>query len=249
MIPIFCYHSIGNSPLCINTDIFYQQMKYLFDNGYKGCSISELLSQDLNSNSRSVGITFDDCFMTTYNNALPILIKFGFTGTFYSTLDYRDIVLWGSDTELRWSSIESSRFTIPFTFMSNPELCNLVQHGMEVGAHTISHENLDSLPDKEQSNEILESIKQLRIITSTEITSFAFPRGRYDDVSLKLLRASSALNSVTTQSGYLTKYTDLYQIPRFAASNCVEHFKSVVNLKFGRLSFYSKIKRKLSFGL
>lgn len=247
MKPIFCYHSVGSSPLCINQNVFYKQIKYLYDRGYKGCSISELLNNSSNTQKRRVGITFDDCFMSAYINAVPILEKFKFTATFYSALDYRDMVLWGSPSKQRWSFCESSEFTIPFTFMRNIELRSLVNQGMEVGAHTISHENLDTLSVEDQRYQILHSINQLKQVTSSDITSFAFPRGRYNRVSLQILKSSPATNSVTTQSGYLTENSDCYEIPRFAATNSMEHFKSVVNLKYGNLSLYGRIKNRIPF--
>ncbi len=88
-IPVLTYHRFGDncdSPLCMPADVFDRQMRYLKDNGFHTVSPEELLAflnyrQPLPQ--KSVWITMDDGYRSTYNVAYPILKRYGFTATMF----------------------------------------------------------------------------------------------------------------------------------------------------------------------
>ena len=91
-IPILVYHQIDEAPprgspfrsLYVAPDAFARQMSFLKLFGYTGLSISDLLPY-LNGEKEGkvVGITFDDGFQNNVANALPVLMKQGFSSTCY----------------------------------------------------------------------------------------------------------------------------------------------------------------------
>src|SRR6266436_798279 len=94
-LPILCYHNIGHAApasqfklLYVSPEKFARQLWTLQHMGLQGVSITEGLRR-LQSNTRnnSVALTFDDGYLDTFTQALPILKRFGFTATCYLVSD------------------------------------------------------------------------------------------------------------------------------------------------------------------
>ena len=56
---------------------------------------------------------------------------------------------------------------------------------IEIGAHTVNHPSLSSLPLKSQRHEILESKARLEDLVGSPVTSFAYPYGKRSDYSAR----------------------------------------------------------------
>jgi len=92
-VTILMYHYIrdytdSSDPIGVNLSVspntFDQQMKWLKDHNYQSFGINELdkIAQ-ADPNVKPVIITFDDGYQDAYQNAFPILKKYGFKGVFY----------------------------------------------------------------------------------------------------------------------------------------------------------------------
>ncbi len=104
--------------------------------------------------------------------------------------------------------------------MSEDQLKLLVQAGMEIGAHTVSHPILAKQPDKEAEFEISESGNILRQLLEVSVSSFAYPNGRpgvdYEERHATIVRNSGYDAAVSTQIGVVKSSTDRYQLPRYS---------------------------------
>jgi peptidoglycan/xylan/chitin deacetylase (PgdA/CDA1 family) len=97
-------------------------------------------------------------------------------------------------------------------------ISNLVNQGIEIGAHTITHPILTSLDDVSARDEILVSKQQLESITGRPTRLFAYPNGKFgvdfDDRHVQMAKDAGFLAAFTTSSGAATSKHDRFQLPR-----------------------------------
>jgi peptidoglycan/xylan/chitin deacetylase (PgdA/CDA1 family) len=178
-VPVLTYHRFGDncdSPLCMPARIFDQQMKYLKDNGFHAVTPDELLDflhyrQPLPK--RSVWITMDDGYRSTYKVAYPILKKYGFTATMFIYTEF----------------VGASRLAVTWD-----QLREMKAAGMTIGSHTISHSDLTRPLADESENEFIARVRQ-ELGASKKIIDkklgqdtfvLAYPFGYYDRRAVNL---------------------------------------------------------------
>lgn len=102
--------------------------------------------------------------------------------------------------------------------MSEAQVRQLADLGMEVGAHTVSHPILAGLDDAAARFEIRESRGRLEAITGSRVSSFAYPNGRpgrdYRSVHVSMVREAGFTAAVSTAWGCARVGADRYQLPR-----------------------------------
>ncbi|MEN3276931.1 MAG: hypothetical protein V7631_2721 [Massilia sp.] len=103
--------------------------------------------------------------------------------------------------------------------MLTPEMVvNLDRHGIEIGAHTVSHPILTSLDDASAMHEIATSKRELEAIVGKPVPLFAYPNGKvgkdFDARHVAMVREAGFQAAFTTAVGALTRHHDRYQLPR-----------------------------------
>jgi peptidoglycan/xylan/chitin deacetylase (PgdA/CDA1 family) len=109
-----------------------------------------------------VSLTFDDALESVYTLAMPEMEKRGMTATVFVIADLIGKSYGG------------------ISVMNERMLRSLSAKGWEIGSHTLTHPNLMGLSDSEVVTELRNSKSRLQSITSTKVTSFAYPFGAYD---------------------------------------------------------------------
>ncbi len=171
-VPILMYHSIGIIPnweesLCTSEATFATHLQYLTDNGYKVVTVQQAF--DLLSAGKSVekivAITFDDGYENNLTSALPLLKKHGFAGTFY---------------------IVGEKIGKP-GYLSYEQLRTLSDNGMELGAHSMSHDPLTIIKPEYLVWQIKEPIALFKKNLDMNITGFSYPNGAYNQEILDIM--------------------------------------------------------------
>jgi peptidoglycan/xylan/chitin deacetylase (PgdA/CDA1 family) len=89
---------------------------------------------------------------------------------------------------------------------------------VEIGAHTVRHPSLASLPVEDQRSEIRASKAQLEAMLGTEVRTFSYPYGGSPDYSADTVReardAGFALACANVE-GLVRRRTDPFELPRF----------------------------------
>ena len=103
--------------------------------------------------------------------------------------------------------------------MLTPEMVvNLDRHGIEIGAHTVTHPILTSLDDASAMQEIRDSKRELEAIVGKPVTMFAYPNGKvgkdFDQRHVAMVREAGFQAAFTTAVGAITRHHDRYQLPR-----------------------------------
>jgi peptidoglycan/xylan/chitin deacetylase (PgdA/CDA1 family) len=203
IVPILLYHHIGYSGSSesiyhVAPEAFDQQMNLLYQWGYKTISV-ELLSRAITQGaelpSKPVILTFDDGRETTYTTALPILQRYGFTGTSYIVYHYVGIT----------------------NYMTVDDIRALHAAGWEIGSHSLSHIDLTTRPDR-QENEIVQSRRQLESLLGIPILSFAYPFGANDKSSLGYVRFAGYTAAVGLGNDSLQGEENLFYLYRQAVN-------------------------------
>ena len=103
--------------------------------------------------------------------------------------------------------------------MRSDELRRLRQAGVDIGAHTISHPILASIPDDQARSEILGGKAALENILQEKVSLFAYPNGKpttdYRAEHVEMVRDAGFKAAVSTVWGAADVHTDLFQLPRF----------------------------------
>lgn len=175
-VPILLYHSVDTAcapayrPWMVTPPRFERQMAYLADNGYRPVDASTLSAWHavgISPRPETVLITFDDGLRDFASGALPILRRFDFPATLF-------VVSGHVGGTSRWLSSlgEGERPMLSWT-----ELRELGEQGVECGAHTSSHPQLDLLSPAAAAEEIARSKSALEDKLGRSVDAFAYPHG------------------------------------------------------------------------
>jgi peptidoglycan/xylan/chitin deacetylase (PgdA/CDA1 family) len=103
------------------------------------------------------------------------------------------------------------------TFVATP--------GMEVGAHTLSHPALGTLPAEEQRRELAESRSTLQELTGRSVDTVAYPFGKANDINAETPRIAADVGYVagfTTVAELVTNRADPLLLPRLTVHDWPE---------------------------
>jgi len=103
--------------------------------------------------------------------------------------------------------------------MTDAQVRNLADSGLEVGAHTVSHPILASAQDSVAREEIRAGKAHLEDLLQREIHTFAYPNGKpgddYERRHRDMVRDLGFRAAVATHWGVATPQSDTFQLPRF----------------------------------
>jgi peptidoglycan/xylan/chitin deacetylase (PgdA/CDA1 family) len=117
--------------------------------------------------------------------------------------------------------VEAARTGPPPRLMMSPQQVRNLHHthGMEVGAHTITHPILSRLDPDAARSEIRGSKERLEEIVSNRIELFAYPNGvpgqDYVHEHVAMVEDCGFNGAVSTAWGAGSKKSDRFQLPRF----------------------------------
>ncbi|HSZ07377.1 MAG TPA: polysaccharide deacetylase family protein [Steroidobacteraceae bacterium] len=211
-IPILSYHNIGRGPagsqfklLYVDQEKFDRQLWTIRRLGLRGVSVGEGLPR-LGSNAKSnlVMLTFDDGYADTLTQALPLLKKYGFTATCYLVSD----AIGGHN---QW---DAEYVAERKPLMSQVDVQHWLASGMEIGAHSRSHPKLEEVDDETARDEIIGSREALRAAFDVSVDHFAYPFGRFTDVTAAIVERAGYLSAVSLLPGVACATDDRYRLPR-----------------------------------
>ena len=187
-IPILVYHK--------TPDNFASQLDSLLARGYSTISMAELadyLDGLTGIATKPVVITFDDGF-SDQATAFYLLREKNMKATFY-------IIVGGEKSGWCIGAMRRQQ-DCGDSYLGWDKIREMKQSGLiEIGAHTINHADLASLSAEEQAKEILDSKNTIEKELGGEVTSLAYPYGKYNQATLDIVAKSSLRSAVTTMSG------------------------------------------------
>lgn len=174
MAPILMYHEISASPdtafgrLAVTPQAFETQLKSLVKNGFTtftASAIAAALATGTPLPERAVALTFDDGFADFHERVLPLLRQHGCTATLFVTTG------WIADVGRRAAGRRPGRM------LTWSQIVEAAADGIEIGAHSHGHPELDQLGRKELRAELTVSKRLLEDALGTSVTGLAYPFG------------------------------------------------------------------------
>ncbi|MGV3533266.1 MAG: polysaccharide deacetylase family protein [Chthoniobacteraceae bacterium] len=189
-VVVLCYHRVegkAGGALSIEPALFEEHMKTIKDEGLSVISMKDFLAWRRGEQSipkKSVLITIDDGYQSAYDVAWPVLKKYNYPFTMFVYLDY--IAKGGKS--MTWDQLAEMR-----------------DAGVEIGSHTISHQDLRRKPSKakgtyeewlkeelEKSRQVIEERLGVRCAT------IAYPFGNHNPKVQEAARAAGYDAAFTT---------------------------------------------------
>jgi peptidoglycan/xylan/chitin deacetylase (PgdA/CDA1 family) len=118
-----------------------------------------------------------------------------------------------------WASIHTQRpaSSLP---LSADELQCLADGGLvAVGAHTVTHPHLSSLPGPAQRHEIEASKAYLSEVVGRPVQDFSYPHGDFARETRALVRSAGFETACTTHAAPVTGKTSRFELPRIQVAN------------------------------
>lgn len=196
LIPVLMYHKVieGNivsNKYEITKNRFILQMQYLKDRGYHPIIVEELKS-NLNAYEKPVIITFDDGSLTDFTVALPVLQQYGLKSIHFIPTDHI-----GTERFMSWDKVRK-----------------LKDAGVSIQSHTVTHRQLDKLPDEEIKQELLISKYKIEKEMGHVPIALALPMGNRPQLIKELLE----------ECGYHFLFTSRPCINNFTGNEAVSEF-------------------------
>lgn len=209
-IPILMYHHVGDWPkaadetladLTVPTANFEAEVKWLNNNGYTGISLEDiyLYSQGkFTMPQKPVVFTFDDGYLDAYANAVPILKKYGYTGSF-GIITQNPGTTNGNNVYASWNDIVQAYLG-----------------GNEIVSHTQNH--FDGSSPKFTAGYIFQnlsgSISDIKQHLSTITNILIYPYGHYTATYLEQAKKAGFVMGITVHEGKFVDLDNLMEVPR-----------------------------------
>lgn len=188
-LPIIGLHAIEDEieiPIELSSDNFDILCGTLKKFGYETITFGDFLDHIDHGRvlpEKSVIITSDDGFADLYDNAFPILKKYGYRMTVFLVTDF----VKESDTERVTNYFDSDRKVPMRPLLIWPEVAEMAAYGCEFLSHSANHLHLGLATDEEFKEELSKSKHDIDSHLGTDILFFAWPYDNNDPEKLKLL--------------------------------------------------------------
>jgi peptidoglycan/xylan/chitin deacetylase (PgdA/CDA1 family) len=214
MLTILTYHSLdtSGSVISVTPRQFADQMACLSELGFRGMSIREAITYR-NANGawpeKGVAITFDDGYVNFYEEALPTLVRFGYTATVFLVSGHM-----GGSNDWAPPPAKLGKRSI----LSWEQAAVGMANGIEIGSHTQTHADLRRLSPEETEAEIVASRIEIKAHLDTPVESFAYPYGYVSPVALQIVQrefraaCTTVLSRADNNSPHRLPRIDMYYI-------------------------------------
>jgi peptidoglycan/xylan/chitin deacetylase (PgdA/CDA1 family) len=213
IIPILLYHSISDQVAngfrhwSVTPDQFSAHLSCLIEGSYTPITVSTLVSGLRGQKplpERPVVITFDDGFADFMTGALPALQRYGVPATIYVTTGYV-----GRTSE--WLSREGEGDRPMLTWQ---QVAELPAAGIECGAHSRTHPQLDVLPRSQAVDEVVRSRSELEDHLSRPVDTFAYPHGYFSATVRELVIRAGYSSACAVKHAMSALSDDPYALAR-----------------------------------
>jgi len=210
-IPIFVYHSVSRdpaewiAPFTVTPEQFASHLGAIADAGYTTLTVSSFVDA-LRAGmlpERAALVTFDDGFADTRDTALPQLVERGMTCTVYVTTAF----------------MQSAKGPQGDAMLDVEAIRELASTGVEIGGHSHTHPQLDTVTDARARSEIFICKALLEEALTTPVRSFAYPHG-YSSVRVRLAVRQAGFDSAcAVGNAFSHEMDDVLRLSRLMIRN------------------------------
>jgi len=205
-VPIFMYHYVSELPpdadryrrdLTVTPEKFNAQLQYLDKAGYHPITLTDLhlhLMQGYPLPEKPVILTFDDGYRDAYEVVFPLLLDYGFPGTFFVLAT-------------------PSHFESP-DYLTWTQMKEMSDAGMDIQAHGRDHVDLRGRSNDYLVYQILGIQEAIHQHTGHLPRFFCYPAGQRDANVIAVLESAGYWGAVTTDWGRTYTQGNAFEMPR-----------------------------------
>lgn len=238
---VLVYHKVADGLFLDFTSVpikrFTRDMRIIADFGFKCVPIGDYIKAE--DKSKIVGLGFDDGYKDIIENVYHVLFDLGFRATIFPVVGYLG-------KKNYWEPFFGGRAL----HLSIDDLYWLVEHGFELGSHSMTHRNLLKLKSNELRYELKSSYDILSYIAGKPIEIISFPFSMYN----------RRVTEIALEIGY--KYIVTIQPPRHNSDRIISAYgvykyepefffrlklkgSKIENLRCGIISYFSRFSALL----
>lgn len=216
-LPILLYHSVTESParglekFTVHPDQFASHLDYLLDDDRLVMSLGEIAAH-LRSGTPlpegATGMTFDDGLADFARHAWPQLKARGMPATLYAVAGY-------IGDRSRWLPGEAGHLEM----LGAEELSALADDGVEIGAHSMTHPQLDLVSPDRARREIVESKDVLEEMVGRPVTTFAYPHGHHTRAVKKIVVDAGYTSAAAVRNMLSHDHDDVFALARLTITD------------------------------
>jgi peptidoglycan/xylan/chitin deacetylase (PgdA/CDA1 family) len=214
-IPVLLYHAVTDTPgeqirpFTVRPAEFADQLDAILAAGYECVTFGELVRREATGDGlsgRMAVITFDDGYADFAEHALPALRARSLVSTLYVTTG------WLEDAVAR----EPGPTDRMLSFAQLPEL---LSEGVELGAHSHSHPQLDTLSAAALRAELSRPKQLLEDALGRPVTTFAYPHGYNGPRVRRLVREAGYDSGAAVRNALHRRGEDRFAISRLTLTS------------------------------
>ena len=247
-IPVLMYHSLSDRAqprfrkFALAPALFAEQMAYLAQQRYTTLTVSQYVTARTTGTAlpeSTIVLTFDDGFADFYTEALPVLKEHRFTATLYAVTAFIN-----DTSRFLWREQETAR-----PMLTWDQLNEIAAAGIECGAHSCRHEQLDVLPRDVARDEIVRSKLMLEEKLSRPVASFAYPYGYYHSAVERLVQAAGYSSACAVRYRMSSPADSAFSLSRLivTAETDLKRFVELVNGRSQQLHPWYERTRALAW--
>lgn len=225
---VLMYHKIAPAPWATNLPFLYvspghfgRQMDGLAAAGLAGLTLDEAAA-----GRPGFCVTFDDGFCNVFERALPLLQSRGLRAIQFIVAG----LIGGEDAWDRSIDEPVQRL------MDETQIREWLAAGHEIGAHTMTHPHLSTLPLERARAEIVDSKRLLEDRFGREVRHFCYPYGDYNEAVRELVGAAGYASACTVAPGINRPGGDALQLHRAMACDSPLNLRQLAARARRRLS-------------
>jgi peptidoglycan/xylan/chitin deacetylase (PgdA/CDA1 family) len=230
-VPVFVYHSVSAdpppwiAPFTVHPRAFAEQLDLLADNGRVVVPLRRLVAAMSGGPPlppEPAVLTFDDGFADFHSTVAPLLVARRLSATLYVTTG----ALSGRGAPDRGEG-RGSLFP-PADMLTWRQVAELDALGVEIGGHTRTHPQLDTLPRPHAWEEIEGCRGRLEDALGHPVHSFAYPHGYSSPSVRRLVREAGWTSATAVRSAFSSSADEPLRIARLMvrADTDRERFRS-----------------------
>lgn len=216
-LPVLLYHSVTDSPAAgferftVRPDQFESHLDYILDDDRLVMPLGEIAAHMAAGHPLPEGamaVTFDDGLADFARHAWPHLQARGMPATLYAVAGF-------VGDRSRWLPGEAGHMPM----LTADELSALAGDGVEIGAHSMTHPQLDLVPPASARREIVESKDVLEQILGREVATFAYPHGHHTRAVRNLVVDAGYTSAAAVRNMLSHERDDVFAIARVTVTD------------------------------